>query len=101
MAGLKEYCQKKEIGLLFALFPHLTDKYPIPEAAIFDFIGEARMMLGKESIDYLDLRSAFKSRIGSFEAVRLGENDVCHLNAQGHKISSEILYDYLQGHLKR
>lgn len=97
---LKNYCLKNRIDLIFVLFPHLTDKYPIPELKIVDFIGQAKKILDSNSIYYIDLRAYFKSNVDTLSKLRLAPEDTCHLNSLGHKLTADSVYNYLIKYLK-
>lgn len=100
--NLKNYCRDYSIDLIFVLFPHLTDKYPIPEARIYDFIGQAKKILEGNSINYIDLRPYYQSRVDTLSKLRfsLRQDDTTHLNTLVHKLTAAALYDYLVEYLK-
>jgi hypothetical protein len=99
---LKIYCANNNIGLLFVFFSYLYDTVPDIEDDIVK-IDKAKEMLRNKAIAYIDTLPYFKTKIDTVKKIALdpANGDYTHLNALGHKLTADAIYDYLAGHLKK
>lgn len=97
--NLKAYCGENSVDLIFLLFPLLYDVVP---QDIPDNITRAKIILENNSIDYFELKPYYKSHSDSLVklALRPIPSDYYHLNALGHKLTADALFDYLNKYLE-
>lgn len=90
---LKAYCKDNNIDLIFVLFPALTEDnaYPKLEASI----DKARNILQSASIIYIDPKPYYKANATSLSELSIRKGDVCHFSALGHKLTAEVIYNFL------
>jgi lysophospholipase L1-like esterase len=69
-----------------------------------DNVAAIKNMLSDNRLASIDLRGYFSSGVGSLKELALGlreEIAPVHLNALGHRLTAEAIYDYLVEYLKR
>jgi len=97
---LKIYCQDNRINLIFILFP------PLCQYGSNDYLAEIKRILTLNSTIYVDLIQYYQSNVDNLYKLSLdltqcqGNNIPVHLNALGHKVTAEALYDYFIKYLK-